>query len=208
VGLPACAQAARLENSWYTHIMRTLNCSVFLAVSLALGACGHRPPPDPQTAAPAASSSDGTTDPKWEGASSDDMKSKPAQGPGAGSAPATSQTAAPARRSDEYDKEQTEIALKRAARQVAANCGHAKDDNGKAAGPWGKVNMSVVLGHNGHSKGATIPSPYDGKPVGNCAIKAFTNLIFPPWGGADTTVDWEVEIVQPTTDGAATKQKK
>ncbi len=87
--------------------------------------------------------------------------------------------------------------LKRAARQVKANCGFATDSDGKAAGPWGKVTIQVNLGHNGHSKGTTIPSPYDGKPVGRCISQAFANLIFPPWGGADMQVDWEVELVQP-----------
>jgi hypothetical protein len=55
----------------------------------------------------------------------------------------------------------------------------------------------VNLGHNGHSKGATIPEPFDGKPTGRCAVQAFNNLTFPPWAGADTTVDWEIEIPQP-----------
>ena len=77
------------------------------------------------------------------------------------------------------------------------NCGHAKDDSGKAVGPWGKANVKVMLGHNGHSKGVTVPAPFDGKAPGNCISKAFSNLTFPPWAGADTEVDWEVEVVNP-----------
>ncbi len=101
------------------------------------------------------------------------------------------------RRSDEYDKEATETMLKRATRQVKANCGAAKNEDGKAVGPWGKVQITINLGHNGHSKEVTVPAPYDGQPVGRCIVQAFSNLTFPPWAGADTTANWEVELVQP-----------
>jgi hypothetical protein len=98
---------------------------------------------------------------------------------------------------DHYDKEETEVVLARAARQVHDNCGQAKDDDGKASGPWGKTSVSVALGHNGHTRTVTIPDPFNGKPTGNCAVKAFSNLTFPPWTGPDETVDWAVEIPKP-----------
>jgi hypothetical protein len=106
-------------------------------------------------------------------------------------------TAVNAVASDTYDKEATEVSLKRAARQVKQNCGLAKDANGKAAGPWGTTKVSVVLGHNGHSKISTVPSPFEGTPTGRCTVQAFSNLTFPPWAGADITVEWDVELVEP-----------
>ena len=42
-----------------------------------------------------------------------------------------------------YDKEAVEVVLKRAARQVKANCGAATDEDGKATGPWG-IKVSIV----------------------------------------------------------------
>ena len=99
--------------------------------------------------------------------------------------------------SDTYDKEQTEVALARASRQVHDNCGMATNEDGVRSGPWCKTNVTVTLGHNGHSKGVTIPDPFNGKPTGNCAVKAFSNLTFPPWSGPDTSVDWPVEIPKP-----------
>lgn len=98
---------------------------------------------------------------------------------------------------DHYDKEATEVILNRTSRLVKDNCGHAKDEDGKAAGPWGKVSLSVTLGHNGHTRSVTIPEPFDGKPTGKCAVRAFSNLTFPPWTGPDETLDWPIEIPQP-----------
>lgn len=96
-----------------------------------------------------------------------------------------------------YDKESTEIVLKRAARQVKDNCGAAKDESGKATGPWGKVTIQIALGRNGHSKGVTVPAPFDGKASGKCIVQAFSNLQYPPWAGVDETVDWEVDVAKP-----------
>lgn len=160
-----------------------------LFLALALVGCGSKPAKDPSTE----STPKDDDAPKWEGASVVKEEPKP-KGP-------ASVVEGGKRREDQYDKEATEVVLKRAARQVKDNCGAAKDDNGKASGPWGKATLQLVLGHGGRSKGVTVPAPYQGKPVGNCIEKAFTNLTFPPWGGADTQVDWEVELVQPAGEG-------
>lgn len=100
-------------------------------------------------------------------------------------------------KNDIYDKEHTEIVLNRATRLVNDNCGLTKDSDGKATGPWGPVTLTLTLGHNGHMKGVKVPSPYDGKPVGTCIVKAFENLVFPPWAGADADVEWTVELHPP-----------
>ena len=97
-----------------------------------------------------------------------------------------------------YDKDAVEAQLKRAARQVKSGCGSASDDEGQRTGPWGSTKASVVLGRNGHVKQVTVPSPYDGKPVGVCVINAFKKIQFPPYAGSsDVVIDWDVEIVQP-----------
>ena len=166
--------------------------SVTICAVLLSSACGkpkqaddpsnestHKPTPD-----------DGTASTKWEGASPPAPTSEAkTRGPN------TTVTEAATRRTDVYDKEATEITVKRAARQVKENCGAAKDDTGKAVGPWGKATLQIQLGHNGHSKGLTVPAPFQGKPTGNCIEKAFTNLTFPPWAGADTEISWEVELL-------------
>ena len=113
-------------------------------------------------------------------------------------APVTNSTTPGAHRTDVYDKEATETELRRAAVQVKKNCGEAKNTDGKAVGPWGKTQVQVTLGHNGHTKGVTIADPYNGAPTGNCVLQAFGLLSFPPWDGPDTTIPWDVELVQPS----------
>ena len=144
--------------------------------------------------------------PKWEGASRVSEDPKPSSGSSSGGGAKVNE--APARRGDVYDKEATEIPLGRATRQVKANCGAAKDDSGKATGPWGKVTIQIMLGHNGHSKEVTVPAPYADKPVGKCIEKAFTNLTFPPWAGADTQISREVELVEPGKEKKEPEKKK
>jgi hypothetical protein len=165
-----------------------MRCAWGFAVLAGLAACGgEKKEAKEPTEKPAYT--DET--PKWEGADRPSAEPKPK------SSGSTGVHEAPAQRTDQYDKEGTNVALRRAARQVKDNCGATKDDSGKATGPWGKVKVQVQLGHNGHSQGVTVPAPYQGKPVGNCIERAFTNLQFPPWQGADAQVDWEVELVEP-----------
>jgi hypothetical protein len=170
-----------------------------LAVLLVSGCGGDKKKAkDPTDEGPPPSSNDET--PKWEGASrvTDNGSSSGSSGAGGSSSGGGAQVnEAPAKRKDVYDKEATDVPLKRAARQAKDNCGHAKDESGKATGPWGKVTIQVMLGHNGHSKEVTVPAPYADKPVGRCIEMAFTNLTFPPWAGADTQVTQEVELVEP-----------
>jgi hypothetical protein len=161
---------------------------VLLGACLSLAGCGpSKPPKDPADEVNPPQQDD---TPKWEGASPQPTTTSASSG-----APPVKE--AGERRSDQYDKEATEVVLKRAARQVKDHCGAAKDDNGKASGPWGKVTIQVTLGRNGHSKGVTVPPPFEGKPTGKCIVQAFSNLTFPPWAGSDTQVDWDVDVVQP-----------
>ncbi len=146
-------------------------------------------PPEAAGDTSSSSASGGTTSKQHK--SDDDA---PSGGGGGGNA--TSPAASGGKAS--YDKDAVEAELKRASRQIQKNCGSATDDEGKATGPWGKTSASVVLGRNGHVKQATVPAPYDGKPVGDCVSHAFEKIQFPPYAGdSDVSVDWEVELVQP-----------
>lgn len=182
---------------------RSALLSALFAMSGLLACGGNQEKAKDPTDTPAGAAAEET--PKWDSSSSTTANSTAANSSSTTSkAGGGTVNEAPRRRTDQYDKEGTEIALKRAARQVKDNCGQAKDENGKAVGPWGKATIQVDLGHNGHSKGTTVPSPFQGKPTGTCIEKAFTNLQFPPWAGSDTQVDWEVEVIEPGKE----KEKK
>jgi hypothetical protein len=97
-----------------------------------------------------------------------------------------------------YDKDAVDLELKRAAKQIKDNCGSATNEDGVKAGPWGSTTATLVLGRNGHVADVTVPSPYSGKPVGECVVRSFKKIQFPPYAGAnDVTVTWDVEIKEP-----------
>jgi predicted small lipoprotein YifL len=170
---------------------RTLLTMVTVASVLA---CGEKKPAkDPNAESsemtPSDTPSDSTSDTSGNTASSG------ASSGGGGGAPIVNEK--PTRSQSSYDKENTDPMLVRSAKQVKANCGASKDEDGKAPGPWGKVSIKVMLGHNGHVKNVTVPAPFDAKPAGKCIVNAFSFIQFPPWAGSDTEVDWEVELVAP-----------
>lgn len=97
-----------------------------------------------------------------------------------------------------YDKEAVDAQLKRAAKQVKENCGSASDEDGNKNGPWGATSATIVLGRNGHVSDVSVPAPYSGKPVGDCVVRSFKKIQFPPYAGAtDVSVSWDVTISQP-----------
>lgn len=148
------------------------------------------------------SSSDGDEPTKWEGAAPPEAPKPKASGAG------THINEAPAQRKDQYDKDATEVVIKRAARQVKENCGATKGEDGKATGPWGKATVTLQLGSNGRSKGITVPAPHQGTPAGRCVEMAFAKLTYPPWGGSDAQIDWEIELVNPAEPDKKSDKKK
>ena len=186
-------------------------------IAFALVACGGSPKQADDASSQNTAKTDDEGAPKWDSSSSTTMPSSASTANAAtdsssstggdsavsGASPngssastgTTDSSAAPASNAGPHGE--AEIALKRAARQAKANCGAAKDDTGKATGPFGKTTVSIVLGRNGHSKNVTVDSSLDGKPAGNCVLQAFKNLTYAPWAGADAATTWEVELVQP-----------
>jgi hypothetical protein len=99
---------------------------------------------------------------------------------------------------ESYDKEAVESQLRRAAKQVQANCGSASDDEGNKTGPWGSTTATILLGRNGHVQGVTVPAPYSGAPVGDCVANSFKKIQYPPFNGSgDASITWDVQIVEP-----------
>src|SRR5689334_11488736 len=124
--------------------MRRQGCTGVLAAVL-IGACGGGAPAKDPANSETTNHADDTA-PKWDSTSHPTPTSK---GSGGGGDPT-------ARSGNVYDKEATEIALKRGSRQVKDNCGQAKDADGKLAGPFGKSTVQLTLGHNGHMKDVKV----------------------------------------------------
>ncbi len=187
--------------------MKAYTLSLLCAAAIACGG-GQKPANDAtegSSGEPSSSSGgDGTGDTTGSSSSSGSSSS----GSSGGAANSNSPKEGGTRSQNSYDKESTDVVLSRAARQVKANCGAAKDDQGKATGPWGKVNIKITLGRNGHTKAVSVPPPLDEKPAGKCIANAFAILVFPPWAGQDTDVDWEVELLKPEEPVKDPKGKK
>jgi predicted small lipoprotein YifL len=164
-----------------------MNRTLLTMVALvSLIACGEKKPAKD----PNAESTETATETATETPTEESKTGTSSNSSSGGSSPIVNEKAT--RSQSSYDKENTDVMLVRAARQVKANCGASKDEDGKALGPWGKVSIKVMLGHNGHVKNVAVPAP--------CIVNAFSNLQFPPWAGSDTEVDWEVELVAPAKD--------
>lgn len=167
--------------------------------ALVLVACGGAAKPADSPGTAESHSSDDPPSPPASSDSSSGGKSDdhPSSASGGSSTPAPSEPAQAGSKTP-YDKDSVEVELKRASRQVKANCGSATDDNGTAPGPWGKTTASVTLGRNGHIKDMTVPAPYDGQPDGLCAVNAFKKIQFPPYASSsDVVIPWDIEFVKP-----------
>ena len=101
---------------------------------------------------------------------------------------------------NKFDEEQAKIVLARA-EKGAHTCVDVVDKDQ----PHGDATVTVTFAGSGKSTKATIAPPYDGTPIGQCATRAFTNIIVPPFEGPDVDVPWQVNL-KPDAKGAAAKK--
>ncbi len=143
------------------------------------------------SASPSEAKPSGEATASSEDSSKGSAKVPPASAPGGASGDSEASTGS-------YDKEAVEAQLKRAAKQVRANCGSASDEEGAKTGPWGSTTATIVLGRNGHIREVTVPAPYSGKPVGECVVNSFRKIQYPPYNAArDASINWDIQIVEP-----------
>lgn len=110
--------------------------------------------------------------------------------------PANTTTTAPAAGDDHveakkgaFDETEAKIVLNRAAASA-----HTCVDVADANQPHGDATVSITFSGAGRSIKATIPPPYDGTAIGQCATRAFEGLIVPPFAGDNVTVDQPVDL--------------
>lgn len=102
-----------------------------------------------------------------------------------------------------FDKKQVELELKRAQRSAESCVGVVTEQ-----GPTGTAKVSLTFSNDGHVKDGTISAPFDGTPVGKCALNAMKAVIVPPFDGSEETVDWEFDLTPKEDPKAAEDPKK
>lgn len=104
-----------------------------------------------------------------------------------------------------FDKRQADLEMKRAARSAETCPGSVPEQS-----PGGTAKVTVTFGNDGHTKSATITSPFDDNAVGKCAVNAFKSVIVPPFEGAEETMEWEItlEAKEPPKDEKKDPKKK
>ena len=86
---------------------------------------------------------------------------------------------------NKFDEEQARIVLARAATNA-----HTCVDIVDKEQPHGEAQVIVTFSGVGKSTKASVGTPFDNTPIGNCATRAFVNIIVPPFAGPD------VELIQ------------
>jgi hypothetical protein len=104
----------------------------------------------------------------------------------------------PARADQPFDEEEVGLVLTRATRQAQANCAKVRNGEGRMAGPWGNVTVTVVLNHvSGRIKDVFVDDAFDDTPTGRCVEGAYKLLFVPPWSGKDRTLERLVVLEKP-----------
>jgi hypothetical protein len=104
----------------------------------------------------------------------------------------------------EFDQKQTKLELERATIS-AQSCPGVVAGTETKDHPRGDTRVTVTFQQDGTVKEVTIPSPFDGTPIGDCVLQAYKKVIVPPYDtGGDQIMDWDVSL----KDAKAVKGKK
>jgi hypothetical protein len=90
---------------------------------------------------------------------------------------------------NKFDEEQAKIVLAR-----AANNAHTCVDVVDRSQPHGDATVVVTFSGKGKTTNATIAPPFEGTPIGQCATRAFVNIIVPPFEGGDVEMNYQVNL--------------
>ena len=92
-----------------------------------------------------------------------------------------------------FDRKQAKAELKRATRSAESCPGVVKEQEGDDP-PRGSATVTIHFATDGSVEDASISSPFDGTPLGNCVLNAYTKVKVPPFAGGTQIVDWELEL--------------
>ncbi len=90
---------------------------------------------------------------------------------------------------DAFDENQAKIVLSRAANSARTCANVIGPNQGR-----GDVTVTVTFSGAGKSTKATIGPPFEGKPFGNCVVRAFVNILIKPFEGPDVEMKQKVTL--------------
>jgi hypothetical protein len=88
-----------------------------------------------------------------------------------------------------FDEAQAKVVLARAATNAHSCVEVVPKDQ-----PHGTGTVLVKFAGAGKSTSASIGTPFDNTPIGQCATRAFIGMIVPPFDGADVEMTYEVNL--------------
>lgn len=105
-----------------------------------------------------------------------------------------------------FDEKQVKMELTRATRSAESCPGVVAEQETKDK-PRGATRVSVTFQEDGTVRQVSIPSPFDGTPVGDCVLRAYKAVIVPPYSGGEQIVDWDLELKDAPKEGDKGKKK-
>ena len=106
----------------------------------------------------------------------------------------------------EFDRKQVDLELKRATRS-AESCPGVVAEMEKKDHPRGETKVSISFQEDGTVRQVSIPSPFDGTPIGDCVVRAYKAVIVPPYSGGEQIVDWDVSLKDAPKADSGKKKK-
>jgi hypothetical protein len=105
-----------------------------------------------------------------------------------------------------FDEKQSKMEMSRATRSAESCPGVVIEQETKENKQRGETRVSVTFQEDGTVRQVSIPSPFDGTPVGECVMRAYKSIIVPPFTGGDQIVDWDVSLKDPPKEAGAKKK--
>jgi hypothetical protein len=102
-----------------------------------------------------------------------------------------------------FDDKQADLELRRATRS-AETCPEVVTGDKI---PHGKTTVTLTFALDGSVAEATIPPPYEGTRIGDCALNAYQAIIVPPYSGERKVITWDVNLEKAKEEKPAKKQK-
>jgi hypothetical protein len=102
-----------------------------------------------------------------------------------------------------FDDKQADLELRRATRS-AETCPEVVTGDKV---PHGKTTVTLTFALDGSVAEATIPPPYEGTRIGDCALNAYQAIIVPPYSGERKVITWDVNLEKAKEEKAPKKGK-